>query len=225
MFKLDKIQQINFWVLGVVAFVVFPLFTAIFLSQENPIMHSITEMGFDLGYYVPFLVWGIFIIAYIIYSLLMILKYSDYRKEVKIVLLAILAVVDILFILTGACSDNPEKVSDTIIQIHNKSAIAMFVGHFVLVGVMTIFSFFRNRTQGFVNLTFIGFFLITLVYCYASVTLSETFSVGQGATALAEGYAFCLIMIYMFIYFVGTLVFPPNENNPLVRITDKNSIL
>ena len=211
----DKNQKINLCILGVIAFVVFPLFTAIFLFFENPILHSITEMGFDMGYYAPFLAWGIFIIAYVMYTLLVSLKESYFRKEVKIVLLVVVSVVDVLFVLTGVCSDNPEVVSQTVIQIHNKSAIAMFVGHFVLVGLICIFSFFRNKTQGFVNLTFVGFFLITLLYCYMRVNVSDSFALGQTATALSEGYAFALILIFMYVNYAGTVFFRP-EGGPLL---------
>lgn len=214
--NLDKNQKINVWVLGVLAFVGFPLFTAIFLALENPIMHSITEMGFDLGHYAIFLTWGIACIAYILYSLLMSLKESYYCKELKIVFIVVIVVVDVLFAITGTFSDNPNVVSDTIIQIHNKCAIAMFIAHFVLIGLMTIFSFFRNKTQGFVNLTFIGFLLISLVYCYAGVTLNESFALGQAATALCEGFSFVLIVIFMFINYAGNLFFAPTGKTKLI---------
>ncbi len=216
MLKLDKSQKLNVIILGVIAFVGFPLFTAIFLAFENPILHSITEMGFDMGYYAPFLVWGIFIIAYLMYTMLISLKESYFCKELKIAMIALLAAVDVLFVLTGACSDNPNVVGPTVISIHNNSAIAMFVGHFVVLGVVAIFSFFRNRTQGFVNLSFLGFFLITLLFCYVRVNVNESFSVGQAATALAEGYAFALILIFMYINYVGNLFFAPTGKTKLL---------
>ena len=216
MIKLEKDQKLNVIILGVIAFVVFPLFTAIFLAFENPILHSITEMGFDMGYYAPFLIWGIFIIAYLMYTMLVAIKESYFRKELKIVLIALLAIVDVLFVLTGACSDNPEVVSETVISIHNRSAIAMFVGHFVVLGTLAVFIFFRNRTQGFVMLGYVGFFLITLVYCYIRVNVNESFSVGQAATALCEGYAFALIVIFMYLFYVGNLFFAPTGKTKLL---------
>lgn len=216
MLKLTKDQKLNVIILGVIAFVVFPLFTCIFLAFENPILHSITEMGFDLGYYAPFLIWGIFIIAYLMYTLLVTLKESYFRKELKIAFIVMLAIVDVLFVITGACSDNPNVVNATVIAIHNKAAIAMFVGHFIVVGVLTIFSFFRNRTQGFVNLTYVGFFLITMAFCYIRVNTKESFSLGQAATALCEGYSFGLILIFMYINYVGTVFFAPTGKTKLL---------
>ena len=216
MLQLKKEQKINLIVLGLIAFIVFPLYTVIFLSLENPILHSITEMGFDMGYYGLFLAWGLFVSAFIMYSFLMTLKDSSFRKELKIALLAVLVVVDILFILTGACSDNPNVVNDTVIAIHNKSAIAMFVGHFIFIGLVGIFSFFRSKLQGFINVTFLGFLLITLFYSYARVNTKESFSLGQAATALSEGYAFGLIVIFMFINYAGTVLLPATGKNKLI---------
>lgn len=216
MLTLNKEQKINVLVLGLIAFIVFPLFSAIFLSLENPVLHSITEMGFDMGYYVPFLCWGIFIIVDLMYTMLVYLKESCFRKELKIALLVLLSVVDAMFVLTGACSDNPSVASPTVIDIHNNSAIAMFIGHFVVVGVITIFSFFRNRKQGWVNLLLVGFILITLSYCYISVTAEDKFSMMHAATALCEGYAFSIIMIYMYLNYVGNIYFPPTGKNILM---------
>ncbi len=213
---LDKNQKINVIVLGLIAFVVFPLFTAIFLSLENPILHSITEMGFDMGYYVPFLCWGIFIIIDLLYTMLLYLKESYFRKELKIAALATLVAVDIMFILTGACSDNPDVASPTVIKIHNKSAIAMFIGHFVVLAIVTVFSFFRNRTQGYINLVLMGFILITIAYCYIRVTDDEEFSLMHSATALCEGYAFALIIIYMYLNYLGNVLLAPTGKTILI---------
>ena len=213
---LDKNQKINVIVLGLIAFVVFPLFTAIFLSLENPILHSITEMGFDMGYYVPFLCWGIFIIIDLLYTMLLYLKESYFRKELKIAALATLVAVDIMFILTGACSDNPDVASPTVIKIHNKSAIAMFIGHFVVLAIVTVFSFFRNRTQGYINLVLMGFILITIAYCYIRVTDDEEFSLMHSATALCEGYAFALIIIYMYLNYLGNILLAPTGKTILI---------
>lgn len=214
--NLDKSQKINLIVLGLVAFVVFPLFTVIFLSLENPIMHSVTEMGFDMGYYAPFLCWGIFIIIDLLYTMLLYLKESYFRKELKIAILATLVAVDIMFVLTGACSDNPEVSSPTVIKIHNESAIAMFIGHFVVLAIVTVFSFFRNRTQGYVNLVLMGFILITISYCYIRVTNEEKFSMMHAATALCEGYAFALIVIYMYLNYLGNVFFSPTGKTILL---------
>lgn len=213
---LNKNQKINVIVLGLIAFVVFPLFTAIFLSLENPILHSITEMGFDMGYYVPFLCWGIFIIIDLLYTMLLYLKESYFRKELKIAALATLVAVDIMFILTGACSDNPDVASPTVIKIHNKSAIAMFIGHFVVLAIVTVFSFFRNRTQGYINLVLMGFILITIAYCYIRVTDDEEFSLMHSATALCEGYAFALIIIYMYLNYLGNVLLAPTGKTILI---------
>ena len=216
MLTLDKNQKINVIVLGLIAFIGFPLFTAIFLAFENPVLHSITEMGFDMGYYAPFLCWGIFIIADLMYTLLLYLKESYFRKELKIALLVLLVAVDALFVLTGACSDNPNVVGPTVIAIHNKSAIAMFIGHFVVLGAITVFSFFRNHTQGYVNLLLIGFILITIAYSYIRVTPNDNFSLMHAATALCEGYAFAVIVIYMFLNYLGNIFFPPTGKNILI---------
>ena len=216
MVHFDKSQRINVIVLGVIAFVVFPLFTSIFLALENPVLHSITEMGFDMGYYVPFLCWGIFIIIDLMYTLLLYLKESYFRKELKIAILLALIAVDVAFVLTGACSDNPEVSSPAVIKIHNQSAIVMFIGHFVVLAIVTVFSFFRNRTQGFVNLVLMGFILITIAFCYIRVTQGEEFSMMHAATALCEGYAFAVIVIYMYLNYLGNIFFAPTGKTILL---------
>lgn len=216
MLTLDKNQRINVIVLGIVAFIIFPVFTSIFLSLENPVFHSITEMGFDMGYYAPFLCWGLFIIGDLMYTLLLYLKESYFRKELKIAILALLVAVDVMFVLTGACSDNPNVVGPTVIAIHNNSAIAMFIGHFIVLAVITVFSFFRNRTQGFVNLVLMASILITVMYCYIRVTPDDNFSLMHAATALCEGYAFALIVIYVYLNYLGNIFFPPTGKNVLL---------
>ena len=216
MVNFDKNQKTNAIVLGIIAFIVFPLFSAIFLSLENPVLHSITEMGFDMGYYAPFLCWGIFIIIDLMYTMLLYLKESYFCKELKIALLALLVLVDIMFVITGACSDNPDVSSPAVIKLHNDSAIAMFIGHFVVVGVVTNCSSFRNRTQGKINLLLVGFILITLTYCYIRVTDEDKFSMLHAATALCEGYAFVVILIYMYLNYLGNILFAPTGKTKLL---------
>ena len=150
------------------------------------------------------------------YTLLVTLKESYFRKELKIAFIVMLAIVDVLFVITGACSDNPNVVGPTVIAIHNNSAIAMFIGHFILLAVVTVFSFFRNRTQGYVNLLLIGFILITVSYCYIRVTPEDHFSMMHAATALCEGYAFALIVLYMYLNYLGNIFFPVTGKNILL---------
>ena len=221
--KTNKTQKINLYVTAVWALVVFPLLTALFLAQENPIKCSITEMGFDLGYYGQFLAWGISIIVSLMYMFLLYLKESGFRKELKIALLVLLVAVDLLFVLTGACSDaSPNKV---VVDIHNKSAIAMFIGHFVVVAAQLVFAFFRNKKQAVAGVLVGAFMLITVAFCYIRVIDSDEFSLMHGATSLCEGYSFCWIVVMVFLNYAGNLFLEPTGKNILLNNGDMRKII
>ena len=74
----------------------------------------------------------------------------------------------------------------------------------------------HNHTQGYVNLLLIGFILITIAYSYIRVTPNDNFSLMHAATALCEGYAFAVIVIYMFLNYLGNIFFPPTGKNILI---------
>ena len=205
----SKKQKLNAVMLGLFAFVVFPLFTAILLSFENPIRHSITEMTFRMGYRAPFTVWGILFIVFTVFTMIETLKESSFPKWIKIFLFVYVGVIETLLIVTGACSDNSDVVAPIVVSIHNKSAIGMFVGHIVLLGLLTIFSFFRNRIQGFIELIFFTFFGIVVIYFYVRITASDTFTLLHAATAVCEAVTFCMAVIFLYVNYIGNLLFLP----------------
>ena len=207
--NLTKNQKINAITLGLVAFVVLPLFTAIILSLANPVTHSITELTFRMGYRAVCTVWGVCVIAYITYSVMMLLRTSGYALGVKIFFYVLLAFAEITLLLTGSISDNTEVVSETLAHAHNVVAIMTFVSHFVLLGLLVIASYFRNRVQGAINTVYAIFFFLTVAFLHFFVTDSENFNLLHAATAINEGASFCLVSIFFYLHYVENLLLAP----------------
>ena len=207
--NLTKKQKINAITFGLVAFVVLPLFTAVILSLANPITHSITELSFRMGYRAVCTVWGAFVAVYTTYTVLMVLRSAGYRLGVRIFFYLLLALAVGTLIMTGSISDNADVVGEKLAHTHNVVAIVTFVSHFVLLGLMVIASFFRNRVQGTINAVYAFFFFLTVAFLHFYVTDSETFSLLHSATAINEGASFCLVSIFFYLHYVENLLLAP----------------
>ena len=212
-----KYQKINAVALGVVAFVVLPLFTAILLSFEHPLKYSVTDLTFGMGYRVPFTLWGVFVIVFTVYSVLLIMKESGYPKGLRIFFYVYLALMEIAFVLTGTITNDAATVGETLARMHNIVAIITFVSHLVLVGLLTGASFVRSRLQGAVNFVYAFLFYTIMAFTYSRISVKDTFSFLQSATALCETATFCLVAFFLALHYVGNLLFPANPPKNLFR--------
>lgn len=212
----SKAQKINAVAIGLVAMVGLPLFTAILLSMENPLKHSVTEMTFRMGYRAAFTVWGLCFIAFFLYTTIRMMRESGFRKGVRTFFYVYVGLIELALVVTGAISDDPQKVSETMIKAHNYAAYVMFVGHFALLVFLTVAAWFRNKLQGGLNTVFCAFFAIVMIFQYVRVNVNDSFAFLQAATAFGEGTAFVLIAIFLAANYIGNLLFLPSGKTKLL---------
>lgn len=214
-----KAQKINSAILGIFAFVFLPLFTAIILSLENPIYHSITEMGFALGHYPIFLLWGLLVIGFTVYTSILTLKESNFRFGVKLAFYILVGVIDVAFLCAGIPTTIRVPLGSTTYKLHNLFAYTMFVGHIFLLLLYAVFSFFRNRLQGCINLVFVAFFSVCTLFSYMRINTKDSFSLLQTATAVSEAAVFCLFALFLYLNYLGNILFPPTGKNKLLSFS------